>query len=88
MDITGCKKETQFFSVSLYKHEYYSILFLKWLEQEAHLLDSGGNFLGQRQSNIYIYKRNFLILVGKRDECLYTGALIRQSFLLLPKLLD
>ena len=41
MDSVGCKQGV--FSVSLYKYEDCSFFFLKWLEQEAHLLRSRQN---------------------------------------------
>ena len=47
-----------FFYVSLYKHG---------LSKKLIFCILADTFFGQQQNNIDIYKRNFLIMVGKRD---------------------
>ena len=77
MDSVGCKKGV--FSVSLYKYEDCSFFFfLKWLEQEAHLLRSRQNTKDEELS----YHG------GKTRLMSLSGSINKTKFLLPPKCLD
>ena len=71
-------QKRSFFSVSLYKYEDCSFFFLKWLEQEAHLLYSRQNTKDEELS----YHG------GKTRLMSLSGSINKTKFLLPPKCLD
>ena len=71
-------QKRSFFSVSLYKYEDCSFFFLKWLEQEAHLLYSRQNTKDEELS----YHG------GKTRLMSLSGSINKTKLLLPPKCLD